>query len=970
MPSLTPEAVRALAPDAGALKAGQGLASGRQWVALGRSEQALWGSCQGSGKEPYQVIVDLAGPAAKCTCPSRKFPCKHGLGLMFMAASGSIGSVAPEPAHVSAWLADRARRASTAVKRETGEGDDPKTVEARARDRERRAAQREDRVVAGIAEFRRWLEDLARRGLAEVDDRQAFESAAARLVDAQAGELARDVRALARAIALEGPLADEVLDRIGRLYLVCETFDRRDRIDARLAAEVRSRIGWTVREADLPDDDAVSDRWVVAARRHEEDGRLRETRTWLQSVADRRWAVLIDFAQARTDPSNEPPVGATIEGRVAFYPGASALRGALRADWRVRSEETFPEAAPDFASALAQYAAAVARDPFVEQWPVAIADIRIGWDRGSGRLALVDVAGATVPTRLEEASVGPLIAYSGGRPMTVAGEWDGHSLRVLAAGDGQSWIALPGTDRAAAPKPAAAASAASAVPSGPPDPAWSALVAWATLGTGRAGPDPVLGPLVERMADRSPEQRLLGLVTALSARRRVSRSPDAPPADLPALEPAPAEARPRPPRPVVVALTDGASPVLRDERVAMLDAHGWLVPPELLPTPALAPPIAHAAALGRRAGWLSRYVSGYRPWGVEGEELGQGEIVARLEAQSTSPVERQAYFAAFRRSDAATARDWLAAAWPTLKMNDKAMVAGLETGLSAADAPFLEAILPERNVERRQVVARLLSRLPSSGYAARVETRGRALVERKNRLTQGLRLVPPSADAYADMEGDGCVVPTEQWSGGPKLSEDDRAYRALDWHARHIAPARWTQWLGLSPAAVIHEFASLAPRQFRSSSAALGAGAVLHRDATFAALLLDTADQTLGARKDELWALVPPQDRERLAIKVMRSADEPDEPIAALRALDGHWTRSMVSALASDIETWAGRLSERQRWQALTKLRAIATYGPVELLPSLIARLEATDADSRDIVALADARRRFAEAVAQAGGTS
>jgi len=45
----------------------------------------MWGESQASGSKPYQVSIVLGGPAFKCTCPSRKFPCKHGIGLMLLA---------------------------------------------------------------------------------------------------------------------------------------------------------------------------------------------------------------------------------------------------------------------------------------------------------------------------------------------------------------------------------------------------------------------------------------------------------------------------------------------------------------------------------------------------------------------------------------------------------------------------------------------------------------------------------------------------------------------------------------------------------------------------------------------------------------------------------------------------------------------------------------------------------------------
>src|SRR5438034_388094 len=111
--SWTAEQILALAPDAGSQKAGRDLASARKWKTLGRSEGAegaVWGECQGSGKDPYQTQIDLSEPAFRCSCPSRKFPCKHGLGLflLFAASPGDFAQSEP-PAWVADWLAGRAK---------------------------------------------------------------------------------------------------------------------------------------------------------------------------------------------------------------------------------------------------------------------------------------------------------------------------------------------------------------------------------------------------------------------------------------------------------------------------------------------------------------------------------------------------------------------------------------------------------------------------------------------------------------------------------------------------------------------------------------------------------------------------------------------------------------------------------------------------------------------------------------------
>src|SRR5437660_1496499 len=95
--SWTTEQILALAPDAGSAKAGKELASPRKWLTLGQEGQAAWGECQGSGAHPYQTKIDLSEPAFQCTCPSRKFPCKHALGLfLLLEGFGRLETLPPD----------------------------------------------------------------------------------------------------------------------------------------------------------------------------------------------------------------------------------------------------------------------------------------------------------------------------------------------------------------------------------------------------------------------------------------------------------------------------------------------------------------------------------------------------------------------------------------------------------------------------------------------------------------------------------------------------------------------------------------------------------------------------------------------------------------------------------------------------------------------------------------------------------
>src|SRR5262245_46620980 len=206
------EQILALAPDAASAKAGRQLAVPRPWSNLGADNRALWGECKGSGQTPYQVQVDREGPAFQCSCPSRKLPCKHALGL-FLLWAGTPGDFPPRtpPARVREWLERRDQRAarkavdgrppSEAPSASTADapsavGADETAEKATVR---RPSADRYARVAAGLDEFERWLADLVRLGLAAVQGKPSrfWEEPAARLVDAQAPGLARRLRELA-----------------------------------------------------------------------------------------------------------------------------------------------------------------------------------------------------------------------------------------------------------------------------------------------------------------------------------------------------------------------------------------------------------------------------------------------------------------------------------------------------------------------------------------------------------------------------------------------------------------------------------------------------------------------------------------------------------------------------------------------------------------------------------------------------
>jgi hypothetical protein len=431
----TTEQILALAPDAASAKAGQGLATLRHWSGLGANAQVVWGLCQGSGKDPYRAQLELREPAFRCSCPSRKFPCKHGLGLLLIyAAQRAVFTATDPPAWVTEWLAARAQRAEQqAVKQVETETKAPAPkVQAK------RAEAREQKVAAGLAELDLWLRDLVRNGLAAAQTQPAsfWERAAARMVDAQAPGVARRIRELPGVIAgganSERGWQARLLERLAKLHLLSEGSQRLDRLPPATQADLRTAIGWTFKQEELTQQAGVRDLWFIAGQRVVEEDRLRVQRTWLFGQTSGRAALLLSFAASKQSFELTLPVGALLDAELVFYPSAAPLRALLKGEHQTVALPGggFPlETAPP-AVARAAYAAALACQPWLEVFPLALGAV-IPLVREE-RWFVRDAENRVWPLALSYPATWELLALSGGHPINLVAEWDGETLWPLA----------------------------------------------------------------------------------------------------------------------------------------------------------------------------------------------------------------------------------------------------------------------------------------------------------------------------------------------------------------------------------------------------------------------------------------------------------------------------------------------------------------------------------------------------------
>ena len=427
----TAEQVLALAPDASAQRAARGLAGDKAWCETGMSvaedlPATVWGLCQGSGNTPYQTAVDLTEPAFKCSCPSRKIPCKHALALLLRWSAGRVAD-GGAPAWVDEWHLARAERAARAeVRSRPAHGGG---VSRAPSDRAR--ARRADRVAAGMQELDRWLADQARAGLASVakSGYAHWDTMAARLVDAQAASAAGILRRMA---AVTGS-PERLLGELARLRLLVSGYRRLDSLPEPLAASVRMRVGLPIPTEEVLAGPVLRECWQVHGVRDEIEDQLTVRRAWLRGAASGEPALALSFAVAGQPLAADLLVGTEIDADVCFYPGGQPARVLIaRRHGPPQPIKTLAGAA-SIEHNLRAHAQALTSDPWLEHWPMVLDQVVPANHGGPAGWHVGDVDGAGLP--LDPAAGEPwrLVAVAGGRAVTLTGEWSAAGLRPLSA---------------------------------------------------------------------------------------------------------------------------------------------------------------------------------------------------------------------------------------------------------------------------------------------------------------------------------------------------------------------------------------------------------------------------------------------------------------------------------------------------------------------------------------------------------
>ena len=229
MLSIDESFVDAAAPNAAAIKNARALLLKGKLLDLKKDaeETIVFGQCKGSGKQPYAMSADFVkpdSPVYRCSCPSRQFPCKHTLALMYAYAQGKAFSVSEVPEDVASKRDKIEKREEKRKER----ADKPVQVDKKALEKKIKVQ------LEGLDLLEALLFDLTRLGLSNLNAKSAkrIEADAKKLRDAYLPGAQTALLELTRCFYSDGGYEQEELSANAREAVYSEALDRMGRLYA------------------------------------------------------------------------------------------------------------------------------------------------------------------------------------------------------------------------------------------------------------------------------------------------------------------------------------------------------------------------------------------------------------------------------------------------------------------------------------------------------------------------------------------------------------------------------------------------------------------------------------------------------------------------------------------------------------------------------------------------------------------
>jgi uncharacterized Zn finger protein len=435
----TDEKIAALAPNDSTERRGRSLANSAKWNSIATNYEAIWGECKGSGSQPYIVQINLSGPKYKCSCPVRKPPCKHVLGLFFLFAKSSAVFKYQAPAEaVKYWLSQQSPNViSSTSKTIVPVLKTEESIEQAKVAKEKRWAQRVQLMTSGMDELELWLTDLIRQGIANTDIQKAsfWNQVAAKMVDAKLPRISTYLKETHQLIQQNPNWSEIVVARLGELYLWAESFKKRNLLSAEMQEELYQSLGKIVKKADiLEQHPSTKDLWFILGKKEGVDIEGRSFRKiWLQGQKTKQHALILDYAFGSMGYEQQYIVGDLLDGALVYYSKAYPQRAIFESfDSAKIYEKIEASTHSDLNSVLTNYGKALVQNPWLFSFPVGLSKLK-AFMNAKKELKIKDINDIIIPlSNVKEEIMWKILAISGGHSISLFGEWNGLHFEPLS----------------------------------------------------------------------------------------------------------------------------------------------------------------------------------------------------------------------------------------------------------------------------------------------------------------------------------------------------------------------------------------------------------------------------------------------------------------------------------------------------------------------------------------------------------
>jgi len=371
---ITQEYILGISPDASSTKNANKIFSTTKWSVY-RSDRAVWCEIYGSGKKPYLTQLDIQNIAFKCSCPSRKFPCKHSLALGLYIADRGLDTIgmSDEPLWVKEWIDKRvakAQKQTTTPKVKSQES--IKKLEAK-----RWSSAKEN--VSFVAD---WLADSIKLGILDLPNRDYgyWEDLKKRMVDLKLVGFNRFFTKLQN-LNYAKSWESEAVYVLSDMHQLVASIKNYQYLDSEFKAELAMLLGWSSSKKELlaqNDTKIVNDMWIVVNIHISYEDRLKVRKVYLYGVESNCFAYILDFVPESRYFEELYTKSTMIKAQLVFYDGVIKQRAIIKTKESVdryiptslKSVDSLHEAYSNFKEALISF-------PWVWEYPVFVSSCSI-----------------------------------------------------------------------------------------------------------------------------------------------------------------------------------------------------------------------------------------------------------------------------------------------------------------------------------------------------------------------------------------------------------------------------------------------------------------------------------------------------------------------------------------------------------------------------------------------------------------